>query len=190
MNYNRKRRDPMTRPTITGWIAFIFLLLCSATGCAPAEEQSPVSPMISPPSTRFALSLDGSAIRAELAVTQEEMRRGLMFRESMAKDVGMLFVYDAPRQLSFWMRNTRIPLDIGYFDADGILLEVYRMYPHAETSVLSLSDEAQFALEMNQGWFMTNRIKPGSRLNLANVAAALEARGFDPKQLLRSTAEP
>jgi uncharacterized membrane protein (UPF0127 family) len=110
-----------------------------------------------------------------------------MFRPSMEEHAGMLFIYDSARRLSFWMRNTQIPLDIGYFDPEGVLQEVHRMYPNTETSVPSNSQQIQFALEMNQGWFTNNHVKPGHRLSLDSVAAALSARGFNPRELLKNT---
>ena len=64
----------------------------------------------------------------------------------------MIFVFPRPQQMSFWMRNTELPLDIGYLDPDGTLREVYPMYPHDEKSVPSVA-RRQIALEMNQGWF-------------------------------------
>ena len=93
----------------------------------------------------------------------------------------MIFVYPRAQSLSFWMRNTPTPLDIGFFTADGELREIYPLHPFDETPVPSRRKDLQFAVELNQGWFQANQVKPGDKLDLAAVAAALKARGFPPR---------
>jgi uncharacterized protein len=110
------------------------------------------------------------------------MQRGLMERRDLGRDDGMIFIYDRPQQMSFWMRNTPTPLDIGFFDASGTLQEIYPMHPFDERTVSSRSTQLQFALEMNQGWFSANGVKPGAKLDLKALADALKARGFELKQ--------
>jgi uncharacterized membrane protein (UPF0127 family) len=131
---------------------------------------------------RFAIRVGARTVQMQVAVLAAETQKGLMFRKSMGADEGMVFVFDRPQQMSFWMRNTEIPLDIGYFDADGVLREVYPMYPHDERPVYSRSGRIQFCLEMNQGWFSRAGVRPGDRLDLAALAAALRARGLSPAQ--------
>jgi uncharacterized membrane protein (UPF0127 family) len=80
------------------------------------------------------------------------------------------------------MRNTPTPLDIGFFRADGSLAEVYPLHPFDETRVASRAEDLQFAVELNQGWFRANGVRPGSRLDLDAVRAALRARGFEPRR--------
>ncbi|MBI5691250.1 MAG: DUF192 domain-containing protein [Verrucomicrobia bacterium] len=116
----------------------------------------------------------------QLAVRPLEMQRGLMERRDLGRDDGMIFIYDRPQAMSFWMRNTPTPLDIGFFRGDGVLAEIYPLHPFDEKSVSSRSTDLQFALEVNQGWYRENGIKPGAKLDLAAVAAALRERGFDP----------
>ena len=78
------------------------------------------------------------------------------------------------------MRNTVIPLDIGFFDGGGKLTQVRAMHPLDENPVESASDSIQFSLEMNQGWYRERGLKPGAQLDLVALRNALEARGFDP----------
>ncbi|HVZ65588.1 MAG TPA: DUF192 domain-containing protein [Lacunisphaera sp.] len=129
----------------------------------------------------FAIKVGDHPIRMQLAVRAEEQQKGLMFRATMATDEGMLFVFDRPQPMGFWMRNTELPLDIGYFDHEGVLKEIYPMYPHDERTVSSRSREIQFCLEMNQGWYRQNGVRPGSRLEMSAVVAGLKARGFKPE---------
>lgn len=130
----------------------------------------------------FPLTVGGKALRVQIAVLNAEQQRGLMGRRDLGEDEGMVFVYPAPQQMSFWMRNTPTPLDIGFFTPDGKLGEVYPMYPYDETGVRSVGMDYTLALEMNQGWFAKNGIKPGAKLDLAQMAAALRARGFRPER--------
>jgi hypothetical protein len=157
-------------------------LLVTAMACSPSAPRNDAEQKdISPHNTLFPFTLGHTRIQVELAVSTEEMRRGLMFRSSLDDDTGMLFVYAAPRRLSFWMRNTQIPLDIAYFDRAGIIQEIHRMYPNSESSVPSASEQVQFALEMNQGWFTKNGVASGQQLDLSALTAALSARGFEPE---------
>ncbi len=99
-------------------------------------------------------------LQAELATTGEERARGLMFRESLPDDRGMLFVYPGEQHRSFWMRNTSIPLSIAFIDAEGTIVSIADMQPFDETGVPSAAP-AQFALEVNQGWFAERGIMAG-----------------------------
>ena len=131
---------------------------------------------------RFPIKVGEHVVRMQLAVRPGEMQRGLMERRDLGRDEGMIFVYDRPQAMSFWMKNTPTALDIGFFNRAGILEEVYPLYPFDEKTVASRSNELQFALEMNQGWFRENNVKPGARLDLPAFSRALQERGFDPKR--------
>lgn len=130
----------------------------------------------------FPLTVGGKAIRVQLAVLEPEMQRGLMGRTDLGADDGMVFVYPVAQRMSFWMKNTPTPLDIGFFRADGKLGEVYPLKPYDTTTVASVDDDYTLALEMNQGWFAKNGVKPGAALDLRQLASALAARGFEPRR--------
>ena len=130
----------------------------------------------------FPLQVGSKAVRVQLAVTPGEQQRGLMERRDLGANDGMVFVYLKPQQMHFWMHNTPTPLDIGFFNAEGVLIEVYPLQPFDERTVSSRSDAIQFPLEMNQGWFAANGVRPGAKLDLPALAAALKARGFEPAQ--------
>jgi uncharacterized membrane protein (UPF0127 family) len=106
------------------------------------------------------LTVRTATITAELAQTPEELSRGLMYRESLGDNAGMLFVLREPQQAVFWMKNTPLPLSIAYLNSHGQILEIYDMSPFSEVQVSSKSDKVRFALEMNQGWFALNKIVP------------------------------
>jgi uncharacterized membrane protein (UPF0127 family) len=77
----------------------------------------------------------------------------------------MLFVFDAPKRATFWMKNTKIPLSIAFIDSAGTILEVKSMYPMDESIVPSSSTEVAYALEVNQGWFDRHKISPGDKID-------------------------
>lgn len=131
----------------------------------------------------FPISVGGRTVRMQLAVRPAEMQRGLMERRDLGRDDGMLFIYDKPQAMQFWMRNTPTPLDIGFFSPEGRLEEIYPLHPYDEKTVGSRGNRLQFALEVNQGWYRENGVKPGATLDLKALAEALKARGFDPRRL-------
>jgi uncharacterized membrane protein (UPF0127 family) len=110
------------------------------------------------------LRLGPAKLTVEVADTPERSATGLMFREVLPSDRGMLFVFESPRQASFWMKNTRIPLSIGFIDASGSLLEVRSMRPYDQTVIKSLSNRVAYALEVNEGWFSEHHINPGTKV--------------------------
>ncbi len=159
-------------------IAFVVALVLTACGGSDAAKD------IAPKTVqdRFAIKVGERTVQLQVAALPAELQKGLMFRQTMGEDEGMLFVFTSPQPQGFWMRNTTLPLDIGYFDAAGELREIYPMYPLDEKSVNSRSRSIQFCLEMNQGWYARNGVKAGAKLDLKAVAEALRARGLKPEQ--------
>lgn len=130
----------------------------------------------------FPIAVGGKTVRMQLAVRSGEMQRGLMERRDLGRDDGMIFVYEKPQQMQFWMRNTPTPLDIGFFSPEGRLEEIYPLHPFDEKTVSSRASRLQFALEMNQGWYRENGVKLGAQLDLKALSEALKARGFEPRR--------
>lgn len=147
-------------------------------GCGPQATTETAEPK--PRSHPFPIAIDEQTVYAEIAITAREQRRGLMHREALEADHGMLFPYVSPRRMRFWMANTLIHLDIGFFDAEGILREVHSMYAGDTQTTESRRSNLQFALEMEQGWFRENGIQPGAQMNLQDLANAVRQRGFEP----------
>ena len=96
-----------------------------------------------------------SSLRCEVAHSHQKQLRGLMFRKHLADNGCMIFVYQSETPLSFWMKNTYIPLDIAFVKSDQTLLEVKSMKPLDETTVRS-SEPVMYAIEANAGWFKRN----------------------------------
>ena len=126
-----------------------------------------------PPAVVFetaTIKVNGKPIVVEVANTVERRDRGLMYRDSLAPDRGMLFVYKQEDTLSFWMKDTRVPLDIAFLKADGWICDVQQMDPKDLESHRS-EMQARFALEMNQGWFAANGVKVGDTVEIPNEVA-------------------
>jgi hypothetical protein len=83
--------------------------------------------------------------------------------------------------MSFWMNNVPIRLSVGFFDSEGVLKEIHHMLPRNTRTVASSGDQIQYALEMDDGWFERHGVRPGARMDMAMLAAALKARGESPK---------
>lgn len=165
-------RDP-------SWLisGMLGLLLLTACGGSDAANHTPPKTV----DDRFAIKVGDRTVSMQIAALPPELQKGLMFRKTMGEDEGMLFVFTAPQPQGFYMRNTTLPLDIGYFDASGELKEIYPLYPLDERTVKSRSRHIQFCLEMNQGWFARSGVKPGAKLDLKAVAEAMKARGLKPE---------
>jgi uncharacterized membrane protein (UPF0127 family) len=154
----------------------LALLLTACGGSDAAKDAGPKSA-----DDRFAIKMGDRTVQMKIAALPAELQKGLMFVKTMGEDEGMLFVFTRPQPQGFWMRNTTLPLDIGYLDASGELKEIYPLYPLDERPVSSRGRDIQYCLEMNQGWFKRHDIKPGAKLDLKAVAEALRARGLKPE---------
>ena len=99
-------------------------------------------------------------LRAEIAASDEDRSQGLMHRKKLPDGEGMLFVFDRDQPLSFWMKNTLIPLSIAFIASDGRIIEIKDMQPQDTNSVKS-SRSVRYALEVPQGWFSRAGVKAG-----------------------------
>ena len=102
-------------------------------------------------------------LQVEIPKTPQEFQLGLMFRESLGKDSGMLFVFNEDGEKSFHMKNTTIPLDIAFINKDGIIESIKELVPLRTGYVYSEAD-VLYALEVNKGWFAENNVKVGDKI--------------------------
>jgi uncharacterized protein len=112
------------------------------------------------------IHLQNEIVTVELARSPEEQARGLMHRVSLNENSGMLFIYDKPRILAFWMKNTLVPLDVGFFDQDRRLTQIEHMDVPEDGNIPVYQSRqiALYALEVPQGWFERHHIYPSTRL--------------------------
>lgn len=116
------------------------------------------------------IKVGDKSLKVSLAITPKQQKRGLMNIQGMPptrlpEDQGMLFVYKREEMISFWMKNTTIPLSIAFIDKKGVIKEIKDMVPGSRASVRP-KKPAQYALEVNRGWFTRNGVKVGDKLKL------------------------
>ena len=99
----------------------------------------------------------------EIADNYSKRKKGLMYRDNIDKDFGMLFIWDKEEIQCMWMKNTSIPLSIAFIKEEGVISDIYNLYPFSTLSVCS-TDEVKYALEVNRGWFKENEITRGDTL--------------------------
>lgn len=102
-------------------------------------------------------------IRAEVANSFESRARGLMHRESLGPNQGMLFIFPEETRHCMWMKNTLIPLSVAFLDAKGQIINIAEMQPHSEQSHCA-AKPALYALEMTKGWFSAKGVRPGTMI--------------------------
>ncbi len=109
------------------------------------------------------LHVGGHRITAELATTPAARERGLMYRDGLPADHGMLFVYAEPERICMWMKNTRIPLSVAFLDERGAIINIAEMQP-GSLEPHCAARPARYALEMTRGWFARHGLAPGRRI--------------------------
>lgn len=109
------------------------------------------------------LDAAGHRLTAELAVTPAQRERGLMHRDALPDDHGMLFVYAVPERICMWMKNTRTPLSVAFLDGQGKIINIAEMQPES-LNIHCAASPARYALEMGRGWFARRGISPGMRI--------------------------
>ena len=105
----------------------------------------------------------GHPLKVELALSEEQREQGMMFRKTMGKEDGMLFVFDAPGYHAMWMKNTLIALSVAFMDKDGVILNILDMEPQTLDSHMA-AGPAVYAIETNKGWFAEKKVKAGDKV--------------------------
>ena len=124
-----------------------------------------------PPLPATALTIGSTTVSVEIADDPKERAQGLMNREALGADQGMLFVYPDERPRTFWMKDTSLPLSIAYLDAQGRIVRIADMTPF-DTSPVPSVRPAMYALEVNQGWFTRHAVQVGASVKGVPPAAA------------------
>lgn len=118
----------------------------------------------------FRTSSDSVSIQAEVANTTRQIRHGLMNRDSLPRDEGMIFVFDREGDRAFWMKNTSIPLDIIFLDSEGRIVGISQADPEPGTSEENLTlytspQPAKYVIEVNQGFSREHGIRVGDEVS-------------------------
>ena len=131
---------------------FFIMMLLMTLGCS-AEEDFPANK----------LQVGEDTYTVEVARSEEERQRGLMHRKSLGEYEGMLFVFARDQHLSFWMKNTDIPLSIAYISKSGVIKSIHHMEPESLRPVKS-DYAVRFALELPRGAFQRSRAEVGDTI--------------------------
>ena len=131
----------------------LFLFLYASSALSSVDNQC------------SSISIEKVNLCVELAISQREKSKGLMYRKNLSESDGMLFIWKNENKRCMWMKNTYIPLDLGFFREDMTLIEVKALFPRSLKSVCS-SEPAKYALELSKGWFSSHNIENNSKLVL------------------------
>jgi uncharacterized membrane protein (UPF0127 family) len=146
----------------TGLLGSVFFCLAMLTiastahGKTTAQQDAPQAMLL--PTTE--LSIGQQSVHAEVAATEASRQRGLMYRQLLPNNQGMLFVFDEAAVQCFWMKNTPLPLSIAFIDARGMIANITDMQAQS-TDVHCPAGPIRYALEMKQGWFTEHHIGAG-----------------------------
>lgn len=119
--------------------------------------------------SKILIQIKDKTFTVEAARTPEERKTGLQNRTNLPKNSGMFFLFQTEQNLSFWMKETFIPLSIAFVDRDGIITQIENMEPRNLTPVNS-KIKCKYALEMNKGWFTDNHINVGCKIILKEIS--------------------
>ena len=162
--------------SVIGWA---LLLAFGCMGCKDSQSPPPSSPLPAPAAAAANYSqlhldhaqhklptlkvwLGTNELETELALSVQQLSTGMMFRTNMEENEAMLFVFGQPCQASFYMKNTLVPLSAAYIDPVGVILEIHDLKPKDETAVPAATDQVQYVLEVNQGWFARHHVATGA----------------------------
>lgn len=152
----------LTLTTIPLYLFSAILLLSGPTHAQPMQG--------GPSFMKKTIKVGDKKLLVEIADTDQKQGYGLMYRTNLAEGTGMLFVFSNEETRMFWMKNTFVPLSIGYFNAQKILIDLKDMKPVKSEmeapETYPSSGPAQYALEVPQGWFKKNKIKTGMKLQI------------------------
>ena len=155
-------RSPATTTAALAWTTVLMLTLLAGgcgNGAATNAGTLPTVPM----------TIGSKTFTLEIANDAAEREKGLMRRDSMPADHGMIFVFPDEQRLVFYMRNTRIPLDIIFVNAGGVVVSIKQMRPY-DVSTTYTDAPAKWAIELNQGQAAAAGLKLGDRVTIPHAA--------------------
>jgi uncharacterized protein len=148
-------------------ILLVLVMSLSLAACAD-KKPAAVTDSPNPKLATSPITVGKVQIVAEIAATETERERGLMFRTTLADGTGMLFVFDKDQQLAFWMKNTKIPLSLAYISSDGTIRQIVDLEPESLASVQA-ERSVRYALEVPRGWFGRAGVKVGDKVSFGDI---------------------
>lgn len=154
---------------ILGLVSMTFIFTSCSNNKQDIRSEAPPRPAEQQTESRGNLQriiVGGTPVWVELAQDDITRTKGLMYRQDMPADQGMLFIFPYPQKLSFWMKNTYLPLDIAFIDQRGIITDIHQMAPLDTVPRYASSVPTIYALEVNQGFFAQHGIETGDTVKL------------------------
>jgi hypothetical protein len=152
----------------TVFVALLLLTACSSTGPEPVPDPARM--------TRLEIRTDGGVVPVDVEVADDDEERsvGLMNRERLDPDAGMVFLFEEPLQTTFWMKDTLIPLSIAFWNDRDMIVAILDMEPCEAEPCPSYDPGVEFegALEVNQGFFEEHGVELGDRIELIGAGPA------------------
>jgi hypothetical protein len=158
---------PQYGPKPLGVVSLILasLLLFPLASCV---DRRAVTDSPNPPLATSTIRVAKAHVVAEIARTEVERERGLMFRTSLEDGKGMLFIFEKDERLSFWMKNTRIPLSLAYIASDGTIRQIVDLEAESLATVQA-ERSVRYALEVPKGWFERAGVGVGDSVDLQGI---------------------
>ena len=148
--YNPEHLTPARKSMKKILISIMFLGASMLAQHSAAQQRFPAA----------TLNIGIHLIQAEVAQRDEERAQGLMFREQLGQNEGMVFRFPENRPICMWMKNTFVPLSVAFIEESGSIINIEDMQPQTLNAHCA-KKPARFALEMNQGWFRQKNIRSG-----------------------------
>jgi uncharacterized membrane protein (UPF0127 family) len=150
---------------LTGLVALAGCSKDETTAPPPVAVADPGEPTHAQPKlATIKLWLGAEQLDAEMALTFDQERTGMMFRTNLTDSDAMIFVLPVPQRASFWMKNCPESLSAAYIDPDGVIQEIRHLEQNDTNSVVAASDNVQFVLEVKDGWFARHNIAAGTTI--------------------------
>jgi len=153
---------------LKGYILALFFLILSSSGCDNSEPEQN--------GNIISLRLGNQTIQVEIADTQQKRILGLSYRDTLAQDHGMLFIFPYESRKAFWMRGCNFDIDLAYIESDGTISEIITMEKEPLDTPLdslkeypSQSTTIKYVLEMIGGWFEENNVGVQTKLDLIQL---------------------
>jgi uncharacterized membrane protein (UPF0127 family) len=146
----------------------LFLVAALLAGCKKSETAAPppidnsLPTQAQPKLPTIKIYLGAETLDSELALTEQQERTGMMFRTNIQETDAMLFVLPVPQRASFWMKNCPESLSTAYIGPDGVIQEIHHLEKEDTNPVVAASDNIQYVLEVNDGWFRQRHISTGT----------------------------
>ncbi|HWR10400.1 MAG TPA: DUF192 domain-containing protein [Rectinemataceae bacterium] len=146
-------------------LAAIAMVAALTMSCSAQSKRNQDTNKPNPKLETVTLKSGDTRLVVEVADTELERNRGLMFRKSLADGNGMIFVFETDQKASFWMKNTSLPLSLGFLGSDGGILQILDLAPFSLEPRPS-ERSVRYALEVPQGWFAKVGLKVGDKFEI------------------------